>query len=396
MRNSRLLVTMLVSSGWLGCCAFSGAAAPGVTDDAVTFGQTACMSGPCMEQGMRYRAGILAAFHERNRDGGVDGRELKLVSRDDGYVPDHAAENARWFADSDEVLAVVGGVGTPTARRVAPILRGAGIPFVGHLTGAGFLSDARRFPNVVNMRTGYAEETRKLVAHMVEAMGARRFGIVYQDDSFGRSILASFKDALAAFDLPILAKASYSRHTHAIHASVFVMERADLDAVLFATVPSVSALAINTARTLGHRYIVGLLSVVEADRLRASLGHPGVHPEERILVARVTPDMSDDGSALVRRFRRAYSAYIDSEPEAAELVADRNTLEGYILGRFVVEVLRRLPDEPAREAFLETALTGEFVIDDWVIAFEEGSNIGSDYVHVLEFADHETIEEAVD
>ena len=391
--SSRYATVALALSVWAACCAVPVAAAPGVTEDTVTFGQSGCFTGTCATPGLQYRAGILTAFHERNRGGGVHGRELKLVSRDDGYEPELAAANADWFVATSEVFAVIGGIGTPTTRRIAPALRRAKIPFVGHLTGADFLGDARRYPNVVNVRTVYAEEVRRLVVHMFEELGARRFGIIFQDDSFGRSVLASYESALEAFDLPILAKASYSRHTHAVHASVFIMEKADLDVVMLATTTGPAADAINTARSLGHEYTVGLLSFVESERLRVLLDHP----YERIVLTRVTPDATDDSVALVRRFHRALAAYRNAEPEASERVADPGALEGYILGRFVIDVLERIPEEPTREAFLATALDPEpVVIDEWVIAFEEGANVGSDYVRLIDLAGRDSTRETAE
>lgn len=393
LRSSRPAMLALVASVWAAGCAVAVVAAPGVTGDTVTFGQSGCFTGTCATPGLQYRAGILIAFHERNRVGGVNGRELKLVSRDDAYEPERAAANADWFAATGEVFAVIGGIGTPTARRIAPALRRAKIPFVGHYTGADFLSDARRYPNVVNVRTVYAEEVRRLVVHMFEELGARRFGIIFQDDSFGRSVLASYESALEAFDLSILAKSSYSRHTHAVHASVFVMEKADLDVVMLATTTGPAADAINTARSLGHEYTVGLLSFVESERLRVLLDHP----YERILLTRVTPDATDDSVALVRRFHRALAAYRNAEPEASERVADPGALEGYILGRFIIDVLERIPDEPTREAFLAAALNPEpVVIDEWVIAFEEGTNVGSNYVRLIDLAGHDSEKEAAE
>ena len=393
LRSSRPAMLALVASVWAAGCAVAVVAAPGVTEDTVTFGQSGCFTGTCATPGLQYRAGILIAFHERNRGGGVNGRELKLVSRDDAYEPELAAANADWFAATGEVFAVIGGIGTPTARRIAPALRRAKIPFVGHLTGADFLSDARRYPNVVNVRTVYAEEVRRLVVHMFEELGARRFGIIFQDDAFGRSVLASYESALEAFDLPILAKASYSRHTHAVHASVFIMEKADLDVVMLATTTGPAADAINTARSLGHEYTVGLLSFVESERLRVLLDHP----YERILLTRVTPDATDDRIALVRQFHRALAAYRNAEPEASKRVADSGALEGYILGRFVIDVLERMPDEPTREAFLATALNPEpVVIDEWVIAFEEGANVGSDYVRLIDLSGYDSAKEAAE
>ena len=386
--SSRLAMLALV---WTACGVGTVEAAPGVTEDAVTFGQSGCFSGTCRRTGLQYRAGILTAFHERNGGGGVNGRELKLIARDDGYEPDRAAVNADWFVTANEVFAVIGGIGTPTARRIAPILRTVGIPFVGHSTGADFLGDTSRYPNVVNVRSQYADEIKLLVAHMFEEMGARRFGIIYQDDSFGRSVLASYETALEAFGLPILAKASYSRQTHAVHASVFIMAKAHLDGVMLATTTEPAADAINTARSLGHDYTVGLLSFVEVDRLTALLDHSN----ERVLMTRVTPDLTDDNVALVKRFHRALAAYKNAEPEAAEHVADPGVLEGYILGRYVIEVLQRIPGDLTREAFLAAALAPDPVlIDDWVIAFDDGSNVGSDYVRLIDLAGYDSAEEA--
>ena len=367
--------------------------APGVTENTITFGQSGCFSGTCRNAGLQYRAGILAAFHERNHEGGVNGRDLVLITRDDGYQPERAAANANWFVNANEVFAVLGGIGTPTAERMAPAFREAMIPFVGHLTGAEFLSDARRFPNVVNVRTGYSEETRRLVAHMFEEYDARRFGIIYQDDAFGRSVLASYKSVLETFDLPILAKAAYSRHTHAVHSSVFVMEKAELDAVMLATTIGPAAQAINTARSLGHEYVVGLLSFVDSARLERLLDYT----IEKILLTRVTPSTADERIAMVRRFRHALAAYRNAEPEAEERVLDALALEGYIVGRFVIEVLERMQGELSREVFLSTALAPEPVfIDDWVIDFDEDGNVGSDYVRLISLAGYDSTKEAAE
>ena len=157
------------------------------------------------------------------------------MSRDHEYQAEKAAADAMKFVSDNNVFAIVGGIGSPTARRMAPILRRAKMPFVGIVSGADFLRDRKRFPNVVNLRSSYGEETRRLVSHMFNKLGARRFGVIYQDDAFGRSVLNSYHEALKALGLPILAKASYSWHSHSVHSSVFLLQKADLDVVMLAT-----------------------------------------------------------------------------------------------------------------------------------------------------------------
>ncbi len=364
-------------------CLASEPKSPGVTGEAVVFGQSGCFSGACRRAGLHYRAGILAAFHERNRSGGINGRTLRLVARDDRYQASAAAANAMKFVSDNNVFAIIGGVGSPTARRMAPILRSADVPFVGILSGADFLRDRARFPNVINLRTGYFEETRQLVTYLYNKMGARRFGIIYQEDSFGRSVLDSYHDVLKTFGLPILAKANYSWHAHSVHGSVFLMEKADLDVVLLATTTATAADAINLARSLGHRYVVGILSVVSVDQLRRLLDYRF----EPAVISRITPDVRNEKVALVKRFRAALEDYRKSSPDASELAASSFGIEGYIVGRFVIDVLERIPEEPTRKAFLEAALAADpFVIDDWVISFTAGSNAGTKYVRLIEVA----------
>ena len=355
---------------------------PGVTGDRIEFAQSGCFSGVCGATGLRFRAGIHAAFHERNSGGGVQGRTLGLTWRDDAYDPDRAAANAAHFTEDRDVFAVIGGVGTPTALRMAPILRNAGVPFIGILSGADFLRDRERFPNVVNLRTGYAGEVRKLVSHMHDQLGARRFGIVYQDDAFGRSVLAGYHEALKDLELPILAKASYSWHSHSIYGTLFALEKADLDALLMAATTANITAAIDMARAFGHDYVFGLLSIVNLDQITGQLQHrlgPAV-------ATRVLPDMRDDSNPLVKRFRTALTA-LQAVPEwEGTVAADASSLEGYMLGRFIIAVLERMQSAPDRKGFMETALaSGPFLIDGWEVSFTDGGNAGSDYVRLVEF-----------
>ena len=65
---------------------------PGVGGGTILFGQVAAFEGPASALGLGMREGITAAFAEANETGGVNGRRLELVSRDDGYEPAKSAE----------------------------------------------------------------------------------------------------------------------------------------------------------------------------------------------------------------------------------------------------------------------------------------------------------------
>lgn len=362
---------------WISAVVLAALPHPGAAE-VVLFGQSACFTGPNKRLGLNYRAGLQAAFDEGNGRGGVNGRRLELVSLDDAYEPELAAANAERFAAEDEVLAVIGGVGTPTAKRIAPVLRTAEIPFVGPFTGADFLRNPHRFPNVINLRAGYLDETRVLVDHIVRERGKSRLGIIYQDDAFGRSVLKNYKSVLDERGIPILGKTAFSRNTHAVHASLFGLAKADLDAILIVGTYATNSEIINLAHSLGHEYITANLSFVLSYELKNRVDAP----TDRILVTEVMPDANDTRRAVVRSLHQAL---------AEKEMINEVSLEGYILGRYVITVLERMGDDLTRENFLRQGLSsGPVVIDDWTLEFEPDTNTGSTYIRLIDLGGHTT------
>ena len=159
----------------------------GVTPGGILFGQSAAFSGPAEELGINMRLGIEAAFAEANRNGGVNGRQMSLVSLDDGYEPEKAAINTRELIQDEGVFALIGEVGTPTSRSATPVAADANVPFVAPFTGAAFLRDVDNWNNIINLRASYNDETEEMVKRFIEDLGIRRIGVLYQDDSFGRA-----------------------------------------------------------------------------------------------------------------------------------------------------------------------------------------------------------------
>src|SRR5271169_1221003 len=103
----------------------------GVTKDKILFGQVAALTGPAQALGQGMREGILAAFEEANRAGGVNGRKLELKSVDDGYEPEKTIEATKKIITEDKIFALIGAVGTPTSKAGQPIATAAKVPFIG-------------------------------------------------------------------------------------------------------------------------------------------------------------------------------------------------------------------------------------------------------------------------
>lgn len=198
----------------------------GVGADTIVFGQAAVLDGPASALGLGMRFGILAAFDEVNRKGGVHGRKLELVSLDDGYDPDRSIVQTKKLIDEDKVFALIGAVGTPTTTVTVPIARAAKVPFIGPFTGAEFLRDPT-LENVINLRAGYDAEAEAWVKHLTEDLNIKNIAIFYQDDSFGRAGLDGVKKALAKREMELVSEGTFGRNTVAVKMALLALKRAE-------------------------------------------------------------------------------------------------------------------------------------------------------------------------
>src|SRR5687768_7775370 len=98
-----------------------GAGRAAAADDEIVVGMSGALSGPAAALGQGMKAGIEAYFARVNAAGGVHGRKLRFVAVDDGYEPSRAAANVRKLIDEDQVFAILGNPGTPTASVSVPI-----------------------------------------------------------------------------------------------------------------------------------------------------------------------------------------------------------------------------------------------------------------------------------
>src|SRR6185295_12498129 len=169
----------------------------GVSATEIRFGISAAFSGPARELGRQMKLGIETAFNVTNANGGVHGRQLRLVAADDGYEPGRTSEAMRQLYEKDQVFGIVGNVGTPTATVALPYALERRMLFFGAFTGAGLL---RRDPPdryVFNYRASYAEETEATVHYLVKVrrLKTSQIAVFAQQDSYGDSGFAGVAKA---------------------------------------------------------------------------------------------------------------------------------------------------------------------------------------------------------
>jgi branched-chain amino acid transport system substrate-binding protein len=178
----------------------------GVTNTSVKFGMTSPKSGAAAPGYEKIPGAVKAYFDYVNDNGGINGRKLSLVHRDDQYVPATAVQNAIKLINTDKVFALLGTLGTASTKAIVGPAGPATVYKVPTLfvnTGFSGLADKKKYPNTVSLLPSYVMEAKVMAKYISEKYPNKKIGIVYQDDDFGKDALAGFKTAGLKFDVSV-------------------------------------------------------------------------------------------------------------------------------------------------------------------------------------------------
>jgi ABC-type branched-subunit amino acid transport system substrate-binding protein len=209
MKRISFVSTVVVAGAMLLSTVPANAADPGVTATEIKLGITSPKTGTvALSYGKLPRA-MKAYFDYINANGGVNGRKITLVSRDDKYLPQQAATQTRNLVLSDKVFAIVGALGTATHTKayVAAQLAKNNVPDLFVNTGFSGFDDKTKYPTTFLVLPSYAMEAKtiaKLIADTPTLKPMPSF-LIAQDDEFGKDGVKGFALAGHKFaDTPIL------------------------------------------------------------------------------------------------------------------------------------------------------------------------------------------------
>lgn len=328
----------------------SRAADPARAQPPWRIGMSSAFSGPAQALGTGMRDGVLAYFATVNARGGVHGRLLELVARDDAYEPARTAPNVRALIDDAHVFALLGNVGSPTAAVSLPIVEDKRLPFFGAYSGADLLRKTPPDRYVVNFRASYAEEMAEMVRGLVVELGIRpeQIGFFTQNDAYGDAAWRGAVAALeglgyaAAADLP---HGRYPRNTLDVEdaLSELLDPRADVRAVIMVGVYGPCARFIKLAKAHDFDPYFLNVSFVGSEALADALGEEG----EGVVVTQVVPPPDGDTAAA-----RGLQAAVP----AAEL--DFVTFEGFLAAKAFVIGLERAGADATPDSFIDALESG--------------------------------------
>jgi branched-chain amino acid transport system substrate-binding protein len=370
MKNLKKCVVGVFGAAAIFSAASAQSEETGVTDTRIVIGQSAAFSGPASQLGQDMNLGARTYFQILNERGGIHGRKIELLTRDDGYEPDRAAQNTQEFIEKDKVFALFGYVGTPTSNAALPIFTAAKVPFVGAYTGAQSLREPfNRY--VFNVRASYFDETESIVAQLT-ASGMKNIAVLYQNDAYGKAGLEGVTRAMARRNAKIAGSATVERNSTDVSAAVASLKAVQPQAIVQITAYASSAAFIKEMKKSGYTGQFINVSFVGSKALADLLGKDSTG----VVVSQVVPFPWAGSAALQLEYAQAMKK---------SGVPDRGfgSMEGFIAAKVFAEAVSRAGKNLTREKLVDAFESMQKVdLGGFSIAFSKTSHNGSQFVEM--------------
>lgn len=188
----------------------SAVAQQGVTDTEIVLGDILPLTGPPALLGIAHNLGVKVAVAETNAAGGINGRKLRLVSEDDGYVPTRTVQGVRKLLNSDRVFAFTSISGTAQAQAAMPLIKEAGVPAMAPITTWEGLYKPT-IPNVFAVGYDTTDLVEALILQLADRYPGKKWAVISQDDEYGENVRDGFERAVKAKKLEVVSSQIFKK-----------------------------------------------------------------------------------------------------------------------------------------------------------------------------------------
>ena len=348
-RKRSLIAASSIAVGALVASALPAqAAGNGVTPTTIKLGITLPLTGAASPGYNKIPAAMQAYFSYVNDNGGVNGRKVQLVVKDDSYVPTLAVAKTNDLILKDKVFATVGQLGTANNEAIASSvnLGRRGIPSLFINTGFSGFANATKYPTTYPILASYVMEAKIMAQYIKENFAGKKVFLIYQDDDFGTDALAGFKAGGLTFDATNSVGYASGSQSAATGASWVGKAKAyGADVTIMFGVSSAAGPALGAAYQLGFKtqWILGSVGG-DATTLKA-IGVPTAVMYGAIGLSSL-PSPADATDPYVAQFQAINTQY------NAGATFDNNVLVAMNTAMLTVEALRAAGKDPSRASLL--------------------------------------------
>jgi len=343
-----LSVAGLVLLGGLAYAA--GQYGPGANDTEIKIGNTMPYSGPASSYGVIGKIDA-AYFAMVNEQGGINGRKINFISRDDSYSPPKTVELVRQLVEQDQVLLMFNTLGTPPNVAIHGYLNDNKVPQLFVSTGADQWNDPKHFPWTMGWFPSYGIEARIYAAYILKNLPNAKIAVLYQNDDFGKDYLNGLKAGLGDKANMIVATQSYETTDPTVDSQVVALQGSGADTILTAAIPKFAAQAIRKIYDIGWKPNHFLTSV--ANSVGTVMKPAGLEKGVGIISATYVKDPTDPQWQDTTEYKE-WLAFMNAHGLSAN-TTDVQAAIGYSYAQTMVAVLKMCGDNLTRENVMKQA-----------------------------------------
>jgi len=322
----------------------------GASDTEIRIGNTNPYSGPASAYAAIGKT-IDTYFKSVNEAGGINGRKVKFISLDDGYVPSKTVEMVRQMVENDKIFALFQSLGTPCNTAIHKYMNTKKVPQLFVATGASKWGDPEHFPWTMGFQPDYHTEAIIYAKHILANVKDPKIGVLHQNDDYGRDYFDGLKKGLGKDVGRIVKVVTFEATDPTVDSQIIQLKDSGANVFFNASGPKAAAQGIRKAADIDWKpaHYLNNVSVSVAAVMKPA----GYENAQGIITASYIMDATDkqwDDNPEVKAWR----AWMDKWLPGANK-ADANYIYGYAVTALMCEALRRCGNELTRANLMKQA-----------------------------------------
>ena len=302
----------------------------GITDTEILVGDILPLTGPPALLGVAHNLGVKVAIAEVNAAGGINGRKVRLISEDDGYVPSRTIQGVRKLISSDKVFALTSVSGTAQAQAVLPLIVQSGLPAMAPLTTFEGLYKPM-IKNVFAVGYDMTDAVAELVSKMADRYPGKKWALIAQDDEYGENVRAGFERAAKEKKLEVVSFQTYKKGQSDFSSEILKVKQSGAEALMAGGVLGENVTMAKELERIGYKIPMGVTYV---SRVPASAKMMGTAAENVYTVDYVYLENSPQAKGFMEKIAK----YLTPEEQAR---TNRYSFTGYAATRALFDAIGR-------------------------------------------------------
>jgi branched-chain amino acid transport system substrate-binding protein len=297
-------------------------ATPGVTNTEIHLGSSVPLSGEAAIAGNVAR-GAEAYFKYVNDKGGVLGRKIKFTYLDDGYDPGRAVNNTIRLVQQEQVFAMFSSLGTNNNLAVRKLLNDAKVPQLYVSSGATtFGRDYKKYPWTIGYIPPYSEEGVIYGQYVVKNIKKAKIAVLYQNDDYGRDLVAGLRRGLGSKAKSIAARVGYDPTSSDVQPQVTQLKASKANVLMIFAFGKFSLQAFNAVSRLNWKPQIFVNDVSSASALMSIVPQKAANGSISIVFGKDPASSQWRTDKGIRLFQSVLKKYGDD-------ISSRDLKDGY-------------------------------------------------------------------